>query len=246
MIKREPLMTEEHFDRLINSRTDRLIEMEDGLKSNPGQYVKIQRVYATLSIYYQTIAFTKYSRGYDVADIKDDLTNAIKWFVTYEQHPDHDTFRFDLLDYYTDTLRLYALGVLLKVDNTLLSDFLSVVKNEGEDALFDTLARFTQPGRQVGNKLLFTATYQLLWTVVQSADPAEQVINMQKFLKGWYKSMRKISWHDHHLSVGKDGFSGYWCWEAALVTALYNIDDSSYRDMPFYPKDLADYARHKN
>jgi hypothetical protein len=66
---------------------------------------------------------------------------------------------------------------------------------------------------------------------------------MQKFLKGWYKSMRKVYWHDHHKSDGKWGYAGYWCLEAALVTVLYNIDDSSYRDMPFYPKDMVTYAK---
>ena len=55
--------------------------------------------------------------------------------------------------------------------------------------------------------------------------------------------MRKCGWHDVHLSVGKDGFPGYWCWEAALVTLLYDMDDSSYRDMPFYPKDMVAYAK---
>src|SRR5690606_28895315 len=35
----------------------------------------------------------------------------------------------------------------------------------------------------------------------------------------------------------------YWSWEAAATTFVLDIDDSSYRDMPFYPKDLADYAR---
>jgi hypothetical protein len=36
---------------------------------------------------------------------------------------------------------------------------------------------------------------------------------------------------------------GYWSWEAAAVTVISRIDDSSYRDKPYYPKDLVDYAR---
>jgi hypothetical protein len=237
MVKREPLMTEEHFDELIESEFDTINEIEDVLKNNPKKYVKIASAYYQLYTGYRYLAYSKYSRGYNVAELKNNITSSIQWFITNEQHPDHDTFYFNLIDFYTDTLRLCALGVLLKVDKPLLSDFLSVVKNEGEDALFDTLARFTQPERPVGNKLIFPATYQLLWAAVQSNDPAEQVISMQKFLKGWYKSMRKLYWHDRHLSVGKDGFPGYWCLEAAL----YNIDDISCRDMPFYPKDLADF-----
>lgn len=36
---------------------------------------------------------------------------------------------------------------------------------------------------------------------------------------------------------------GYWAFEAALATVLYDLDDSSYRDMLHYPKDLVDHAR---
>jgi hypothetical protein len=243
MIKREPLMTKEHFDKLISSNQEVIEEIKDVLQNNPERYKKIHLAYSDLYINYKEIAFSKYSRGDDVADIKNDVEKSIKWFIKYQQHPDHDTFYFDILDVYEDVLQLYALGILFNTDHHLILDLLSVISNEGKDSLFDTLARFTQPGRRVGAKLLFPATYQQLWGTTQNNEPNRQADGMQKFLSGWYKSMKKTYWHDRHKSVGKDGFPGYWCLEAALVTVLFDIDDSSYRDMHFYPKDIVTYAK---
>lgn len=36
---------------------------------------------------------------------------------------------------------------------------------------------------------------------------------------------------------------GYWSREAAAITFLLDIDDSSYASAQFYPKDLVDFAR---
>jgi hypothetical protein len=54
--------------------------------------------------------------------------------------------------------------------------------------------------------------------------------------------MKGCYWYGHHEKVPQN-FFGYWAFEAGLVTYLWNIDDASYRDLPFYPKDLVEYAR---
>ncbi|NYI01990.1 PoNe immunity protein domain-containing protein [Cupriavidus plantarum] len=49
------------------------------------------------------------------------------------------------------------------------------------------------------------------------------------------------------LTVAATCFSkpsyGYWAFEAAAVSVLFNIDDTPFRHHPLYPKDLADWAR---
>jgi hypothetical protein len=243
MIQREPLMTEEHFEKLITSNQQDAEEIHDVLQNDPERYKKLHSAFFDLYVDYKDIAFSKYSLGYDVAEIKNDVENSIKWFVKYEQHPDHDTFYFDLIDVYGDVLQLYALGILLKIDRGLMLSLLLVIGNEGADTFFDTIAKFIQHDRAVGAKLLFPGTYKQLWEVTQNNNYSEQTGHMERFLKGWYKSMKKMYWHDRHTSAGKSSFSGYWCVEAALVTVLFNIDDSSYMDMPFYPKDMVAFAK---
>jgi hypothetical protein len=166
MIKRDPLMTEEHFDQLIKINQGTIDEVTNVLQTDPQRYVKVHLAFYDLFMDYRDINLSKYSRGYDVADIKNDGVNAAKWFLTYQQHPNHSTFYFDILDYYENLLQSYCLGMLFGADHALLSDLLSVNKIEGKDALFDTLARFVQPDRTIGTKLLFPVAYQPLLDVV--------------------------------------------------------------------------------
>jgi len=63
---------------------------------------------------------------------------------------------------------------------------------------------------------------------------------MSQYLDEWYGSSKREPYHDRHKS---SFFPGYWSLEAAAVTVILRIDDSSYRDKPYYPKDLVDYAR---
>lgn len=71
---------------------------------------------------------------------------------------------------------------------------------------------------------------------------SDKEVSLKNYLKQWYKSMSGCYWHGFHLDNNKP-FFGYWAFEAALVTVLYELDDSSYRHLPFYPKDIVDHAR---
>ena len=66
---------------------------------------------------------------------------------------------------------------------------------------------------------------------------------VKEFLDGWYKGLKGCYWHDTHTDQEGSSYFGYWAFEAALVTVLWDIDDQSYRDHLVYPKDLADWVR---
>ncbi|MDR3162230.1 MAG: DUF1911 domain-containing protein, partial [Helicobacteraceae bacterium] len=90
-------------------------------------------------------------------------------------------------------------------------------------------------------KRLDHKAHWILLEAIQSA-PENRPKLMKEFLKKWYASMRGCAWYGLHTKR-PDRFRGYWCFEAGLVTYLWQIDDSSYRNLPFYPKDLVDWAR---
>ncbi|WPH21361.1 PoNe immunity protein domain-containing protein [Variovorax paradoxus] len=74
-------------------------------------------------------------------------------------------------------------------------------------------------------------------------DAQDRPALVKEFLDGWYKNMKDCYWHGTHTDKEGSSYFGYWAFEAALVTVLWNIDDSSYREHLVYPKDLADWAR---
>ncbi|MBF8677665.1 DUF1911 domain-containing protein [Pseudomonas fulva] len=110
------------------------------------------------------------------------------------------------------------------------------------DGLLERLVAPFAPGRGTPPD---TATrhlpYRKLFKVFD-ATPEKRPTLMTKYLDEWYHASRREPYTDLH-GESDVSFYGYWAWEAAAVTWLLEIDDSSYRDMPFYPRDLADFAR---
>jgi hypothetical protein len=74
-----------------------------------------------------------------------------------------------------------------------------------------------------------------------AAAPAERSDLMRNYLLDWYDASRRESYYNAH-SRGVP-FHGYWSWEAGAITVALDIDDQSYRNLPFYPRDMVDFAR---
>lgn len=83
---------------------------------------------------------------------------------------------------------------------------------------------------------------------IDGKTPAERAKGMEKYVNGWYKSLRGVAifWGKHD-KVGPEfsPYAGYWAMCAAAFSYLYDIDDIAYRDNMVYPKAMADYARSK-
>ncbi|NHQ86765.1 DUF1911 domain-containing protein [Iodobacter sp. HSC-16F04] len=116
--------------------------------------------------------------------------------------------------------------------------------NRHRDGLFEYIVqKLTPETGPIERTLLHADVYRPLAKVIVS--PAEERPALVKaFLDGWYKKMKDCYWYGSHTDeVGHSSYFGYWAFEAALVTFLWDVDDSSYRDHLYYPKDLIDFAR---
>jgi hypothetical protein len=205
-----------------------------------------------------TIAFCKfdllildYSEGCPIAEIAKDFPELLSWNEKCSlPHPTYQTEPFYLAetDSYDYFLSLLSLAKLLHHDKQIAryAALLDVKRedNRGRDELFEVLLqKLGIPSVPTQKRLPFKAHWILL-EAIQSA-PENRPERMKEFLKKWYASMRGCAWYGLHTKR-PDRFRGYWCFEAGLVTYLWQIDDSSYRDLPFYPKDLVDWARRDN
>ncbi|WP_415839162.1 PoNe immunity protein domain-containing protein, partial [Pseudoalteromonas maricaloris] len=72
-----------------------------------------------------------------------------------------------------------------------------------------------------------------LYKVIEGS-PEQRPSLANDYIESWYNLIGRP---DYHL-MDNDAYDGYWCWEIALVVKLFNIDDSSFIDHPYYPKDL--------
>lgn len=165
-------------------------------------------------------------------------------------HPPHEIepFRLAERDTYPYILSLFTFAKLLRHDALVprVAALIDVARehNRGQDKLYETiLQKLGLPNEPTNVTLKHFKAHAILLEVIEA--PAEKHPKlMLSFLKKWYPSMKGVIWHNTHARLPLS-FIGYWCWEAALVTYLWDIDDTSYRDMPFYPKDLVDWARQK-
>lgn len=115
--------------------------------------------------------------------------------------------------------------------------------NRGTDILLEnTIQALTGSHVKAEAVLLHPAPYRPLGRA--TVYPEEQRASLIKqFLDEWYKGMRPCYWHGTHTEKRGASYFGYWALEAALVTVLWEIDDTQYRDHAYYPKDLVDWAR---
>ncbi|MCO6554795.1 MAG: DUF1911 domain-containing protein [Gilliamella sp.] len=89
-----------------------------------------------------------------------------------------------------------------------------------------------------------------LYKAIHAEKPKDTLKFLDEYLRRWYDGLRKADnvYIDIHLLQQGDSqdcctFHGYWCFEAAAVAYLKDIDDSSLHRFIYYPKDMVEYAR---
>ncbi|MGW8389688.1 PoNe immunity protein domain-containing protein [Pseudoduganella sp. HUAS MS19] len=114
-------------------------------------------------------------------------------------------------------------------------------KNPRMDALIEHLLSYYVPNRDTSlAKCTRNQPYSKALKIF-NAQPDARPDLMAEYLKDWYVASRREPYYDSHNRY--TSFRGYWSWEAAAITFLLDIDDSSYRTSEFYPADLVDFAR---
>ncbi|MCW8200585.1 DUF1911 domain-containing protein [Verminephrobacter aporrectodeae subsp. tuberculatae] len=97
------------------------------------------------------------------------------------------------------------------------------------------------PGYKVDRKL-----YRERWmTPVLDAlaqPPEQRSAALAAHMDNWYRLMRPLGWKPKHAR-SKSYFFCDFAFEVALAVCAYDIDDSSFRDHPHYPRDLVDHYR---
>jgi hypothetical protein len=191
----------------------------------------------------------RYSAGDPVAEMAKDFPLVLSAVETSAlPHPRYRTepFYLDEIDAYAYAMWLLSLCKLLRLDYLLprVAALFDVAKedNRGKDDLFETLlGKLDLDSMPAKGTYKHLKAHPILLEAIH-AEPAKRPKLLTEFLKKWYPSMKDTYWYGHHEKVPQN-FFGYWAFEAGLVTYLWEIDDASYRDLPFYPKDLVEYAR---
>lgn len=198
--------------------------------------------------------FLNYTAGESIAVLRDSFISVVeayecaaRYYREYRESADAPLFGFQEIDDFERIIQLVGLAILLH-RRELIPRIHSLIANstyDGKDAMYEELIGHDLPDRPFLDAWYRQLPYLHLLNATDEEDPEAKIIQMEKYLKVWYTSMKKAGWHDSHLGVTEEGgaYFGYWAIEAAAIVYLYNINDSSFRDHIVYPKDLADFAR---
>lgn len=109
-----------------------------------------------------------------------------------------------------------------------------MIGNQGQDALLDSIAvQLGDCERKIAPDILFNRRFGKLYEVIEGT-PEQRPALAKAYLEAWYILEESL---DIHL-LSNDAYDGYWCWEIALLVKLFDIDDSTFINHPYYPRDL--------
>jgi hypothetical protein len=197
---------------------------------------------------YVDFVSAKYSAGYPITDLTDDLLNAID--LTDESRVD------DEVKFYSDRKGGYlnqfvkfdqmqwmlSLGYLLDISNNEFQKLLDIVDRHGvKDYVYEFIIRAKIKDR----KPITKESYEYGWLLfgklrqaITETDKAKAAQLVKGFItKDWYKEHKNTGWYNSHNSP-HDIYYGYWSFETAAVVKIIGLDDSGFRDCQYYPKDL--------
>ncbi|MFV7441936.1 PoNe immunity protein domain-containing protein [Acinetobacter pittii] len=197
--------------------------------------------------------FYSYSAGLTVEELADFFPKVVEYWQLYAKHhinfhqcsecDGHLVPHLELVtDEYWEALQLVCFSILFAQPEHLKTIMeILAYENDEQDALLDKLVSPWLPDREISEVYLRQLPYRKLEKVF-TADEADRPALMSVYMDEWYGASKREPYYDRHKS---SQFPGYWSLEAAAITVILRIDDSSYRDKPYYPKDLVDYARSK-
>ncbi|UIZ97047.1 PoNe immunity protein domain-containing protein [Acinetobacter johnsonii] len=253
---------QESFDEFLNgiyAVTDGFQKYKTNAKSNKMMAACRRRIIDVLDL-----MSLQYSAGGDIAFIQELYPYLLNWteeyaeiHSQYHQSPEADGryvwhISLETEDYWYIALRLICFGLLTgyadQMDRIMpIIDYVEATpEGQEKDGLIERLvAPFVADRGTPPDEARRHLPYRKLIKVF-NASPEQRPALMLQYLEDWYEASRREPYYDQHPQPDiRSGVSyyGYWSWEAAAVTVISRIDDSSYRDKPYYPKDLVDYAR---
>ena len=191
--------------------------------------------------------WVRYSAGDPLEGLRERVKYAFEDLQRHKEAFPEKNFKLWEPDAYYFTMLLMSWSVLFNLPECqdILAAYVSRDPEDGEDSfiytLFSALGIHDFPGKQAG--LMHEDSYGMLYDSLAGSKEDQQKA-MKAYLKRWYKSkaIRGCYWRGRHTSCPSVHL-GYWAFETGLLTVLNDLDDSGYRDMNFYPRDMVDYCK---
>ena len=244
---RDTIQTKEYFDKGIAFK-QKIIERDKISISELPQYGQAMCLF-DLCETSAMLGTQRYSRGDALADREPSIRQMLQLFQlrsltmpTLDLEPKERAMWGNLtLSKLYDHLTCLAFAVSMRYPAESYHKLLLYIGHAGEDGLLDRIAvRMGEPQRPVAPAAKFAKEYKALVAVIDASAETRPAL-LKTYVENWYKKhMRGSALYGTDKS---EAYVGYWSFEAALVTMLWDIDDSAFADHPHYPVDLVRHYR---
>lgn len=200
------------------------------------------------------LALMRYSAGDDISSISHQFRLAInESFSNYIlDHPPGEELAMLVMDSH-EINRLFSLFVLScpTVEESrkfvaAYQSYISVGKTES-DKICNLFSEYlvSEVVLPKGETIRWQRAYGPLWAAIMPETSVEErPIHLTEFINGWYEEMNsKSAAQSGRLKQKYNSYAGYWCFEAAAGVFVAKINDVTFRDNIYYPKDWLDWAR---
>ncbi len=229
-------------------------------KSMEQQSIPIERYYianSNIFMHNLQILVAQYSKGEDFATLENQCTKCIMQLSTgwddrltkFRKGKPEIVYNYYYNNHYYYMMWLICFAVLLNVPNAILQIIEDILlRDKIEDELLyyiissNTKKKYTYKEGNIYKPSKHLYHKNSINNLTSS--------HVKKYLSNWYKRTDQFTWHgsgDNLEEVVKLNnvypYFGYWCFEAAAIVAIQNIDDSPFREHEHYPKDLVEYYR---
>ena len=234
---RDRIKDEHYFNSLIQKEKESIIMFEDAVKKTTLEKGELDRGtrngYSILINSYEKEINLLYSLGEDLTTIEE----AYKKLLCYYSK------MWDRKYGYIELIKVLSLAVLFEVDR---SDIFELEKKLISEKFDDYLVNFLiqkidLTWERKGEEFEFKV-YDCLKQILEKDREIACEELKEYLLEKWYEIHRECAWYDSHKS-NKNVYYGYWSFEAGAIAKILNLDDSSLKDVPYYPYDLVHYKK---
>ncbi len=236
MRKREAFGEPAYFDDYVAGATQSILLFEAKAKAPDTKPAHRRRLCYTIFREKLQLLIARYSRGEDNSVLQAMFPQVVAALTDYHSEDAYEPFDFQNLDDYVRALWLVSFAILFDAGDQCVNQLYLLINQEGQDALFDWLVALCVSGYSATSSLLYANPYAPLYSALDATDKERNRL-IDQFLKQYYEGMRTTYWHNTHLKE-QTGFFGYWCFELAAVVKMLQIDDSTFANNLFYPRDL--------
>lgn len=231
---RDSIMTEQYFKEFLAEEEARIQRFEIKLSNGEIRTDRIFSVERRISSLKFSVFIAKYSLGTDLNILKPDFEELLDNFPRFWTQSSS----------YINLLWMMAIAVMFDTASDPFSKLTALLDQyDRHDALLDFFSGFTLYGSTslTNRKFLCPKPFAELGAVIESSSQDRAKLLKEYVEKKWYPGHRQFGICDAHKAKEKI-YSGYWSFESGALAKILRIDDSSLKDVQYYPYDLAHFS----